>query len=376
MSLQHPKLQFHVFFNPQVSLLCKQCLRDEKALVDVSIYSLNLLLFPFENDLVSQELSDCCYRMFSKKDRTAYSSILESIRVLQSKSGGISEIHGIGDRAVFLLESIQKQKNKFLQCETDASNPPIRHLILVDRSVDFNSLFVTPLTYEGLIDEVLGIQTSSVSVRSSVIGRRGEGTESVLLSNDDYLFSEIRNKNIAVIPQALQNKLYEMQMETSNSGRKLPSKQDSFDQLQIHQGVQKSGISDLITNVTNGYQFRQRWQMEHEILEGEQLLDYIVERITLQDALPLILRLLVLYSLVNSGLRGKDYDAVRKEIIQVGSGKRGATKTYGYSNLLTLYNLERAGLLGKREGGKNYAAIRNKLQLVKDVGGENAKEMQ
>ena len=35
--------------------------------------------------------------------------------------------------------------------------------------------------------------------------------ESVLLSNDDYLFSEIRNKNIAVIPQALQNKLYEMQ---------------------------------------------------------------------------------------------------------------------------------------------------------------------
>ena len=162
-----------MFFNPQVSLLCKQCLRDEKALVDVSIYSLNLLLFPFENDLVSQELSDCCYRMFSKKDRTAYASILESIRVLQSKSGGISEIHGIGDRAVFLLESIQKQKNKFLQCETDASKPPIRHLILVDRSVDFNSLFVTPLTYEELIDEVLGIRTSSVSVRSSVIGRVG-----------------------------------------------------------------------------------------------------------------------------------------------------------------------------------------------------------
>lgn len=85
----------------------------------------------------------------------------------------------------------------------------------------------------------------------------------------------------------------------------------------------------MITNVTNGYQFRQRWQMEHEILEGEQLLDYIVERITLQDALPLILRLLVLYSLVNSGLRGKDYDAVRKEIIQVGSGKGAQERRTG-----------------------------------------------
>lgn len=69
--------------------------------------------------------------------------------------------------------------------------------------------------------------------------------------------------------------------------------------------------------------------MEHEILEGEQLLDYIVERITLQDALPLILRLLVLYSLVNSGLRGKDYDAVRKEIIQVGSGKGAQRRRTG-----------------------------------------------
>ena len=37
----------------------------------------------------------------------------------------------------------------------------------------------------------------------------------MLLSNDDYLFSEIRNKNISVIPQALQNKLYEMQSSNS-----------------------------------------------------------------------------------------------------------------------------------------------------------------
>ena len=57
--------------------------------------------------------------------------------------------------------------------------------------------------------------------------------------------------------------------------------------------------------------------MEHEIVEGEQFLDYIVERITLQDALPLVLRLLVLYSLVNGGLRDKDFDTVRKEVIQV-----------------------------------------------------------
>jgi singapore isolate B (sub-type 7) whole genome shotgun sequence assembly, scaffold_1 len=100
-------------------------------------------------------------------------------------------------------------------------------------------------------------------------------------------------------------------MQETSEGKK-PSKMDAFDRLQIHQG-----ISDFITSVTNGYMFRQQWQMEHEILNGEQLLDYIVERITLQDTLPRIMQLLCLYSLVNGGLRSKDYDTVRKEIIQV-----------------------------------------------------------
>lgn len=105
--------------------------------------------------------------------------------------------------------------------------------------------------------------------------------------------------------------------------------------------------------------------MEREILEGEQFLDYIAERITLQDSLPLVLRLLVLFSLVNGGLKDKDYDTIRKEVIQ----------TYGYETLLTLYNLEAAGLFTKKEGSRNYSAIRNKLRLVTDVSGEDMNEM-
>ena len=88
---------------------------------------------------------------------------------------------------------------------------------------------------------------------------------------------------------------------------------DAFNQLQTHQG-----LSDAITAITNGYLFRQKWQMEHEILNGERLLDYIVERITLQDSLLRVMRFLCLYSQVNGGLKEKEYDVVRKEIIQVG----------------------------------------------------------
>ena len=57
--------------------------------------------------------------------------------------------------------------------------------------------------------------------------------------------------------------------------------------------------------------------MEHEILVGEQLLDYVAERITLQDSLESVLRLLALHSLVNGGLKEKEFNTVRKELIPV-----------------------------------------------------------
>ena len=41
-----------------------------------------------------------------------------------------------------------------------------------------------------------------------------------------------------------------------------------------------------------------------------------------------------------------------------------------------LQRLEATGLFARRERDRNYSALRNKLQLVKDVSGENTAEMQ
>ena len=108
-----------------------------------------------------------------KKDRTLFPSVFNAIIQIQGISGGINEFHAIGERADSLLEGIQKQKIAFQRQEAE-NKPPIRHFILFDRSVDLTSLFVTPLTYEGLIDDVLGISLGATSVPSSMIG--GVGT--------------------------------------------------------------------------------------------------------------------------------------------------------------------------------------------------------
>ena len=54
-----PNLQFHIIFHPKKTMMCTSCLREEKALTDVSMHSLNTLLYPLETDVVSQEINNC-----------------------------------------------------------------------------------------------------------------------------------------------------------------------------------------------------------------------------------------------------------------------------------------------------------------------------
>ena len=91
-------------------------------------------------------------RLYLKQDHTLLPSVIQQIYQLQQLSAGINEIHSIGERAVSVMETLQKQK-KLRQLST-CGKSVIRHLFLIDRAVDFSSLFVTPLTYEGLIDQV------------------------------------------------------------------------------------------------------------------------------------------------------------------------------------------------------------------------------
>ena len=354
------QIQFHILFCPGKSIMCSQCLREEKVLGDVTIHSASFNVIPLDEDIVSMEINNAFSRLYLKKDKSMSMQVMQLVCQIQEMSAGISEIHGIGDEAIHIMELLQKQKK--LAHASPSGKLPVRHLILLDRSTDFTSLFVTPLTYEGLVDELLQIHCDTVTVSASTIGRRDEAPVSLRLSNDDDLFSELRDANICMLPAELQRKLYATQQESMQAASegKTFSKADAFDQLQIHQG-----LSDAVTATTNGYLFRQQWQMEHEILAGENLLDYIVERVTLQDSLLRVTRFLCLFSLVNGGLRAKDFDTVRKELVQ----------TYGYETLLFLRRLEAARLLVRRERDRNYSALRNKLQLVKDVSGENVAEM-
>jgi len=76
-----------------------------------------------------------------------------------------------------------------------------------------------------------------------------------------------------------------------------------------------------------------------------------------------VLRLLCLYSLVNNGLKPKQYEFFSREILEA----------YGYEHIQTLENLRRLGMFTKQTTNKNsYTLVRRSLSLIVDEVNEHA----
>ncbi|GAB2223490.1 hypothetical protein Droror1_Dr00017631 [Drosera rotundifolia] len=66
------------------------------------------------------------------------------------------------------------------------------------------------------------------------------------------------------------------------------------------------------------------------------------------------LRLLVLFSVTNLGLPKRQFDYLRREILH----------SYGFEHVVTMTNLERAGLFRKQELKSNWLTIKRAMRLV------------
>lgn len=198
--------------------------------------------------------------------------------------------------------------------------PDIDTMVLLDRDVDLFSAMVSPLTYEGLIDEVVGIHNGKIHVDAAVLGDEKDELklpqnianaaaatpgapatpkdrapvhlpgEKVFISldNTDSTYADIRDLSIEQLGAYLQDRAMQIQRSYSNFREK---KDASI--VEIHDFVKKIpkltreykyltqhiNIAQLIRHVTDGAEFRELWQMERGMLEGETFYDQIEDAI-------------------------------------------------------------------------------------------------
>lgn len=398
--------EFHIFWVPRRTLVSDKLLEASGVLGDVNIHELPLYFFPLERDVLSLELDDSFRDLFLLKDTTPAFLIAKALMIIQSNHGLFPRIIGKGDNAKRVATLLSRMRQEILAGDNASEAAKVgqtpsnsmESVIIIDREVDMVTPLLTQLTYEGLIDEVFGIQNNQTDVDSTIVGAAAQPSQStssapsattpsrkrkIQLDSSDKLYDGLRDTNFAIVGTLL-NKVarrlksdYESRHASKTTAElkvfvnNLPGYQAEQQSLKIH-----TGLAEEIMKHTRADQFSRLLEVQQNLAAGadpSSQFDVIEELIARDTPLSEVLRLVCIYSCISGGIRPKEFDQFRRLILE----------GYGYQHLLTLNNLEKlqlflsrsspmAGMIpipgsGAATGNKtNYTYLRKQLRLIVD----------
>ncbi|KZF26012.1 Sec1-like protein [Xylona heveae TC161] len=399
---------FHIFLLPRRTLVCNQVLEDAGVLGDVSTAEFPLYFIPLETDLLSLELPDSFGDLYLRGDPTCIFMAARSLMLIQQQHGLFPRILGKGDNSRRLADLLIRMRSEVAAGEDIKSaastvgltpSSSIESLIVIDREVDFATPLLTQLTYEGLLDELYSVQDNQAEVDTSIVGAanpsqpnqgssRSAATQKgmkrkIQLDSSDKLYSQLRDSNFAIVGSLLNRvaRRLESDYESRHVARttselrefvnKLPGFQAEQQSLKIH-----TGLAEDIMKYTRSDVFSRLLEVQQNIAAGADPStqhESIEELIARDVPLAHILRLLCLESCICGGVRPKDLENFKRQILH----------GYGFQHILTLDTLEKLQLLQSRSsanallipttasagsaGSKtNYNSLRKSLRLIVD----------
>ncbi|PIA46130.1 hypothetical protein AQUCO_01600416v1 [Aquilegia coerulea] len=362
--------EYFVYFVPRRLVVCEKIFEEEKIHHLLTIGEYPLYTVPLDEDVLSFEL-DLAYRDFHVDgDASSLWHIAKSIHKLESSFGVIPNVRAKGKASVRVADILDRMQVEDPIISSDVGPPEINTLILLDREVDMVTPMCSQLTYEGLLDEFLRVRNGSVEIDSSIMGAQQEGKKTkVPLNSSDKLFKEIRDLNFEVVGQVLRQKATSMKQdyaEMSTTNQTVSELKDFVRKLNsLPEITRHINLAQHLSTFTSKPSFLGRLEIEQTIVEGlsyDICFEYIEEMIHKQDPIINVLRLLVLFSITNSGLPKKHFDYLRRELLH----------SYGFEHMATLNNLEKAALFKKQDSKSNWQTIKRTLQLVlEDIDADN-----
>lgn len=396
--------EFHIFWVPRRAVVSDKILEEAGVLGDANISELPLYFFPLERDVLSLELDDAFQDLYLSKDPTPTFLLAQALMGIQSKHGLFPRITGKGDNAKRIAELLSRMRQELLAGETTGDDKTglspsttTESVIIIDREVDMVTPLLTQLTYEGLIDEVFGIQNNQTEVDTTILGASAQPSQGaaaaptssnssrkrkIQLDSSDKMFDQLRDTNFAIVGNLLNKVARRLQTDLDSRHakttaelrdfvQKLPGYQAEQASLKIH-----TNLVEEIIKYTRTEQFSKLLEVQQNLAAGadpSSQFDSIEELVARDTPLPEVLRLLCTYSCISGGIKTKEFDQFRKLILQ----------GYGYQHLLTLHNLERLQLFLPRSspmasmipmagassntGNKtNYTTLRKQLRLIVD----------
>ncbi|KIK30043.1 hypothetical protein PISMIDRAFT_382286 [Pisolithus microcarpus 441] len=358
-SLKHT---YTLFLVPRTSTLVSRILEEEGVLGDVSISSYNLQFIPTAEDVISLEYDGAFKELWVDGDETIIYDSALALDVLQKIYGQYPRIVGKGDYASKLATLLTKPlpNQPVPVVSPTPSSAPIDSLIILDRRVDMITPLLTQLTYEGLIDEVIGIKNSHVELPMSLLNPPpapnqgpsqaststaatsiiGEKTKKYHLSAvTDPLFADLRDLNFSSVGKRLSQTAHRLDEEYKARQQaktvaqlrdfvgKLGGLQSEHQALRLH-----TGLSEILLPHTRTDLFNKSLEIQQNLLASYEASAQVtaIEEMVAQGAdMQTIVRLICLASITMGGIKTRALDSVRREFLQA----------YGYHLLPLLLSL-------------------------------------
>ncbi|KAK2161895.1 hypothetical protein LSH36_108g07122 [Paralvinella palmiformis] len=364
--------EFHIFFVPCKSLICERRLKElgvHGTFTNIDEYCLDII--PFDSDLLSMEMESAYKDCVIYKDYTALFFAAKALMTIQALYGIIPNIYGKGENAKYVTEYLMRMRREMAGSEPQIT-PQIDNLLIIDRNVDPLTPLLTQLTYEGLIDEIFSIANTTVKLppEKFVASQGTSGPPDVplepkkfILNSSEELYAELRDKNFNAVGPALSRKakLISAQFDERHSAKTVGEIKQFVSKLPHMQGAKASlathtSIAELVKEVTDSDDFMDTLRTQQEFInciDTDKAHPYIEDCIAKQEDLIKVLRLICIQSYCNNGLKPKVLDYYKRELIQ----------TYGFEHMITLHNLEKAGLF-KNQTSRTYPTMKKTLKLV------------
>ncbi|XP_074111189.1 vacuolar protein sorting 33B [Cotesia typhae] len=352
---QSDGLNFHILINPYIPTVVNSLIEEEGLADLVTVRALSWEFIRIDDNVLSLECP-IFVDLYYHKDTSLLSSLARNLWSLQLILGWPKFSMSFGkhsDQVLKMIDTIQEDTKS-----TNYSSNEIGGLIIMDRSYDFVSTFLTPVSYLGLLSEVVPITVNTAAIDKTQI-KLDPKKDKVYEDIRDIHFSDVFPK-LRAMAKALKSEQEATQdMKLAEMGHYVATRLSKTAEVKRLLASHISACEAIISAL--GSEFETLQSMEKSILEctkRKECLDYIERNIN--DYPIRSLRLLCLLSITTSGLTPNESHIIQKSHLHA----------YGYENIPLFYKLEACGFLRQKKEN-----ILNKLPTWSGEWTSNAQRM-
>ena len=358
-------IEYHIIFFPKINLECENYIKDSYNNAYFNKHNLNMDIYPLDHEILSLELNQSFHELYVTNNYNSLFLLNRAIIKYETVFGKIKYKYYLGSLGKKLKELLEDEE-KNINLDEEQSTLAC---ILFDRSIDMITPLITNNVYEALLDDNFNINLNEINVPAKMLdsNSKNNSIQTINLSKNDKFYTKIKdygfNQIRAYLPLRLQeqNKIIEESKKRTTDLVKIQEDLKNFAKVKEERAslTNHINLADFIGKKERYPLSRFYYTYEQGLLYGgvpDKFFEFIFDEIRKKSEEYDILKIICLYSIINSGYKNKIYDQLRKEFFLV----------YGFQELFLWRNLEKLGILKAADNKSIYQTILKKLNLINE----------